>query len=72
MTFTNTNTDPHTGPAVVADRLSKRYGRTTAVDDLSFTVRPGAVTGEASASCSVWLPTCAFSGGRTAGGSRSR
>jgi ABC-2 type transport system ATP-binding protein len=26
-------------------RLSKRYGRITAVDDLSFTVRPGHVTG---------------------------
>ncbi|MFC4068855.1 ABC transporter ATP-binding protein [Actinoplanes subglobosus] len=27
------------------DQLIKRYGRTTAVDDLSFTVRPGRVTG---------------------------
>ncbi|HEX8627824.1 MAG TPA: ATP-binding cassette domain-containing protein [Catenuloplanes sp.] len=26
-------------------RLSKRYGRTTAVDDVSFTARPGRVTG---------------------------
>ena len=26
-------------------RLTKRYGATTAVDDLTFTVRPGAVTG---------------------------
>src|SRR5262245_9588357 len=26
-------------------RLRKRYGRTVAVDDLSFTVRPGQVTG---------------------------
>jgi ABC-2 type transport system ATP-binding protein len=32
-------------PAVVAEGLTKRYGRTTAVDGLSFTVREGAVTG---------------------------
>jgi ABC-2 type transport system ATP-binding protein len=32
-------------PAVVADGLTKRYGPVTAVDDLSFEVRPGAVTG---------------------------
>ena len=32
-------------PAIVADGLTKRYGSVTAVDDLSFTVRPGAVTG---------------------------
>jgi ABC-2 type transport system ATP-binding protein len=25
--------------------LTKRYGRTLAVDDLSFTIRPGLVTG---------------------------
>jgi len=30
---------------IQAVRLSKRYGRTTAVDDLSFEVRPGLVTG---------------------------
>jgi ABC-2 type transport system ATP-binding protein len=30
---------------IQAVRLSKRYGRTTAVDDLSFEVRPGVVTG---------------------------
>ena len=33
------------GPAIEADGLTKRYGRTTAVDGLSFSVRPGAVTG---------------------------
>ena len=33
---------PH---AVVADGLTKRYGRTTALDGLSFVVREGAVTG---------------------------
>jgi ABC-2 type transport system ATP-binding protein len=33
------------GPAIVADGLTKRYGSVTAVDDLSFTVRTGAVTG---------------------------
>ncbi len=33
-------------PGVIeVERLSKRYGRTVAVDDLSFTVRPGRVTG---------------------------
>jgi ABC-2 type transport system ATP-binding protein len=31
--------------AIVADGLTKRYGAVTAVDDLSFAVRPGAVTG---------------------------
>ncbi len=33
------------GAAIVADGLTKRYGDLTAVDDLSFEVRPGAVTG---------------------------
>src|SRR5690348_15068699 len=32
-------------PAVVADGLTKRYGAVTAVDNLSFEVRPAAVTG---------------------------
>ena len=32
-------------PAISAEGLTKRYGRTTAVDQLSFTVRPGRVTG---------------------------
>jgi ABC-2 type transport system ATP-binding protein len=30
---------------IVIDRLTKRFGPTTAVDDLSFTVHPGVVTG---------------------------
>jgi ABC-2 type transport system ATP-binding protein len=30
---------------IEVDRLSKRFGRVTAVDDLSFAVRPGHVTG---------------------------
>ncbi|MFI9100099.1 ABC transporter ATP-binding protein [Streptomyces fildesensis] len=30
---------------IEADRLTKRYGDTVAVDDLTFTVRPGQVTG---------------------------
>ncbi|WP_372594799.1 ABC transporter ATP-binding protein [Actinotalea sp.] len=30
---------------IQAEHLSKRYGATTAVDDVSFTVRPGQVTG---------------------------
>jgi ABC-2 type transport system ATP-binding protein len=32
-------------PAVVAEGLTKRYGAVTAVEDLSFEVRPAAVTG---------------------------
>jgi ABC-2 type transport system ATP-binding protein len=32
-------------PAIVARQLTKRYGSITAVDDLSFEVRPGQVTG---------------------------
>jgi ABC-2 type transport system ATP-binding protein len=32
-------------PAIVAEGLTKRYGAVTAVDDLSFEVRAGAVTG---------------------------
>ncbi|CNE70070.1 ABC transporter-like protein [Mycobacterium tuberculosis] len=32
-------------PAISAEGLTKRYGRRTVVDDLTFTVRPGAVTG---------------------------
>ncbi len=34
-----------TPPVIEATGLVKRYGTTTAVDDLSFTVRPGIVTG---------------------------
>jgi ABC-2 type transport system ATP-binding protein len=34
-----------TFPAVAVEGLTKRYGDVTAVEDLSFTVRPGAVTG---------------------------
>jgi ABC-2 type transport system ATP-binding protein len=30
---------------IEVQRLSKRFGPVTAVDDLSFTVRPGRVTG---------------------------
>src|SRR4051794_17928339 len=32
-------------PPVQVDHLTKRYGPITAVDDLSFEIRPGAVTG---------------------------
>ena len=38
-------TDRGTAPAIVATGLTKRYGDVTAVDDLSFAVRSGAVTG---------------------------
>ncbi len=34
-----------TGPTLTVEGLSKSYGPVRAVDDLSFTVRPGAVTG---------------------------
>ncbi|MGH9269973.1 MAG: ABC transporter ATP-binding protein [Ilumatobacteraceae bacterium] len=33
------------GPSLTVDRLSKHFGTVRAVDDLSFTVRPGRVTG---------------------------
>lgn len=33
------------GPVIEVDELTKRYGATTAVRELSFTVRPGHVTG---------------------------
>jgi ABC-2 type transport system ATP-binding protein len=32
-------------PAIIADGLTKRYGRSTVVDGLSFQIRTGAVTG---------------------------
>jgi ABC-2 type transport system ATP-binding protein len=38
-------TEAQRPPAISADNLTKRYGRTTAVDRLSFTVRAGTVTG---------------------------
>ena len=34
-----------TETGVVVERLSKQFGSVKAVDDLSFSVRPGAVTG---------------------------
>ncbi len=42
MTFELMN---KSGPTIVADGLTKRYGRITAIHDLSFSVRSGAVTG---------------------------
>jgi ABC-2 type transport system ATP-binding protein len=36
---------PADAPAIVADGLTKRFGQVTAVDDVSFGVRGGAVTG---------------------------
>ncbi len=36
---------PQTGPAIEVSGLTKRFGSTTAVDDLSFTVPFGAITG---------------------------
>jgi ABC-2 type transport system ATP-binding protein len=40
----NTHTS-EVATAIAVEGLTKRYGDVTAVDDLSFTVRPGAVTG---------------------------
>src|SRR5687767_5243774 len=37
--------DVASSPAIVARGLTKRFGVVTAVDDLSFVVRPGRVTG---------------------------
>jgi ABC-type phosphonate transport system ATPase subunit len=37
-------TPPYT-PAIAVELLIRRYGELAAVDDLSFSVRPGAVTG---------------------------
>ncbi|ABW14758.1 putative ABC-transporter ATP-binding protein [Parafrankia sp. EAN1pec] len=34
-----------TGAAIIVEGLTKRYGRITAIDDLSFSVRRGAGTG---------------------------
>jgi ABC-2 type transport system ATP-binding protein len=42
--MTTTHIQPTTA-AVAVEGLTKRYGAVTAVEDLSFTVRPGAVTG---------------------------
>jgi ABC-2 type transport system ATP-binding protein len=43
--MTRTTTLPAPSAALTAERLTKRYGRLTAVEDVSFTVRRGAVTG---------------------------
>jgi ABC-2 type transport system ATP-binding protein len=40
-----TTHNTHAETAITVDQLTKRYGRLTAVDELSFVVRPGAVTG---------------------------
>ncbi|MDP9119377.1 MAG: ABC transporter ATP-binding protein [Actinomycetota bacterium] len=51
MTTTTTTQDPRTirpatgSPSIVARGLTKRFGDVTAVQDLSFEVRPGKVTG---------------------------
>ena len=37
--------DPAAAATIAVEGLTKRYGEVTAVDDLSFRVRPGAVTG---------------------------
>jgi ABC-2 type transport system ATP-binding protein len=42
---TSTPLAPPSSSAIAVEGLTKRYGRTAVVDDLSFTVRAGAVTG---------------------------
>jgi ABC-2 type transport system ATP-binding protein len=37
--------DDHAGGRIVVDRLTKQFGQLTAVNDLSFTVEPGRITG---------------------------
>lgn len=41
----NTSDDQHLNTAIAIESLTKRYGGTAVVDDLSFTVRRGTVTG---------------------------
>jgi ABC-2 type transport system ATP-binding protein len=43
--MTTTAAHPTTAPAIEARGLTKSYGRKTVVDDLTFQVRPGKVTG---------------------------
>jgi ABC-2 type transport system ATP-binding protein len=45
MTPTGSGSTPVRGAGIRAEGLTKRYGSTTAVDDLSFTAEPGVVTG---------------------------
>jgi len=45
MTTTAAHPDPTTVPAIEARGLTKSYGRKTVVDNLTFKVRPGRVTG---------------------------
>src|SRR5690348_14936755 len=44
-TTPTTPAGPHSDPMIEAHDLTKRYGDTTAVDSLTFTVEPGIVTG---------------------------
>jgi ABC-2 type transport system ATP-binding protein len=43
--MTPSNSDHHNGDAVVVRELEKRFGTFTAVDKISFTVRPGEIFG---------------------------
>jgi ABC-2 type transport system ATP-binding protein len=48
---------------IEVERLSKRFGPVTALDDLSFTVRPGRVTGFLGRTARARPPRCgSFSG----------
>jgi ABC-2 type transport system ATP-binding protein len=43
---------------IEARNLVKRYGPTTAVDDLSFSIRPGLVTGSSARTAPGRPPPC--------------
>jgi ABC-2 type transport system ATP-binding protein len=67
-----------TGIPLVVDHVTKRYGRRTVVDDLSFTVEPGRVTGflgpngsGKSTTMKVLLGLAAADGGSTRVGDRA-
>lgn len=68
------------GPAIAVEHVTKRYGANTVVDDLSFTVQPGRVTGflgpngsGKSTTMKILLDLAAAdSGGATIGGVRYR
>src|SRR4051794_32958397 len=62
----------HRGVMIEVTSLTKRYGETVAVDDLSFTVRPGIVTGFLGGATSVEGPRTSSSRGSTAARRSSR
>lgn len=51
--------DAHHGIMIEAQNLTKRYGATTAVENLSCTVEPGIVTGFSGPTARASRPRCA-------------